>query len=278
MEQVRTDSDTGSSWDRIITAARAGEPRALECVRNWPRLEAASEERDFSVNVQTLSDPAVSGPRRRREVFVPFTPFSGDEFVRRGVSTQDACDSVRACPPLERFLQFKALGHMSSLERRLFLDDELDARGRKKIGRELQLLAAPGEPIWQNWVDMTPWSHHEQFDGLIRRWMSSPVDLSEQQFFIDNWRDRHWSASAAGEFCDLLGTQLRLFLGIKLVRDMADGIGFCIARLEADPAQATRWAESIGLKLRFDAGATLQPSTSSTAKEMSGPWRAASGR
>lgn len=253
--------------ERIVSAARAGEPRGVLHFGSLVRGNLRLLERVFCADAKVLSDPTVKGPRLRREVFPPLIPFSGEEALRRGLDADDACASVRACPPMERAFQLEALGHMASLDRRLYVDETLDATARRKIERELQLLAAPGRPIWQNWVNMTPREQHARFDTIIHRWLASPVDLAEEAFFVDNWRERHWSVTAAGAFFAQFDHRVCAFLGIRLRHDeTVEGIGFSVALLEAEPRQFNCWAEMIELKLHIgDPVSTPSSASESTA-------------
>jgi hypothetical protein len=260
----------------IIDAARAGERRALNHARSWVPREYGGGRIILVDDAGTLTDPTIVGAQRRREVFEPFIRFGGDGTPPEGFAAQHACARVRACPLLARVFQTKALAHLGALERQLHLDETLDARGRGLIYAQLRVLAAAGRTVWEQWVHATPRSRRDQFDAIVKAWLDAPVDLSEQQFFVADWRSRDYAAAAAGAFfistfCD----RLYWFLGVGVQRINPAGVPYWSATLDEDPQQANGWASSIGLDLRFEEAEESQVSAPNPTKATTQRWRAA---
>lgn len=237
----------------LIAGARSGNEIFLADLRS---LVTAQGDRGqiFEVREEkVLHDTLALGPRLRREVFAPLKPFASSVPRLAGLSVDVAIDQVRACPPLAKVLQARALAQVCTLERRLIVDETLDARGRAKINKELKLLNAAGRASWENWISLTPAGMHYQFDIIVRRWLGEPVDLAEQQWFIPNWRAQPYSRASALDFFKRMAFELRLFFDITL-SDAADARApQRHARLDTPIEEANFRAELLGVRFRFQA-------------------------
>lgn len=243
---------------RLVAGARRGD---AACLRELGCLVGG----DFSTADSTifhvgpdglLQDPRGQRVCTRRDVYRSFVPFTAPDPSLEGLTTEAAIQDVRSCPPLAKAFATAALSHYNEVERRLLGDPWLDRREQTSIRQQLNALAAPGRPVWINWVHATPRWRHDELDAVREGWLDQPVDFDEEQWFAPGWQRRD-IAMAAQAFKDL-GLAGREFLEVELHEGTRWGLRQC-AVLKCNPEQANLRAEQLELGARFEPAPAAAP-------------------
>ena len=193
-----TDVDEADHLASVIAGAWRGDPACLNTLRGWVGTDApGTPSTVYHVGPEgLLRDPSKRAASKRSDVYLSFAPFGRRDPRWHAMTISDAIDEVCDCPPLAKVFEAAALSHYNRLEMRLLTDQNLGARGQATIRQQLKELAAPGRPVWINWVHATPSWQRDKFDRLTRAWLRQPIDLAEAQWFAPGWRcrDIQWAA------------------------------------------------------------------------------------
>ena len=244
-----TDVDEADHLASVIAGAWRGDPACLNTLRGWVGTDApGTPSTVYHVGPEgLLRDPSKRAASKRSDVYLSFAPFGRRDPRWHAMTISDAIDEVCDCPPLAKVFEAAALSHYNRLEMRLLTDQNLGARGQATIRQQLKELAAPGRPVWINWVHATPSWQRDKFDRLTRDWLRQPIDLAEAQWFAPGWRCRDIQ-SAADDFLFMGST--RLFFEVDLQDGQHLGLEHC-AVLESSVEQANLRAQTLQVAIRF---------------------------
>lgn len=197
----------------------------------------------------TITDPRVSAPKTRAEVFQNISPSA----IR---TTDDLITQVEGCTPLADRFSVLAADHLEDIE--VELEDEDCALGLIKRRRLAFLAAALRHDPDTGWCD---WVEHEGDPGLasfrerIQDWLDEEINWDESDWFDDGWSGQ--SASLA--FFSDLAADVRKALGVVIIEGDHPGSSYYAAELRGDIAQANQVAQERGLDFRFRAEREAAP-------------------
>jgi hypothetical protein len=198
-----------------------------------------------------VSDPTVTGPRTRKEVFAPLPEAPQFNGARPGLYEHTRLmDYIRGLAPLERHLDVHALEYLDGLENALILQDGLTKSERAKIRIRLHKLRAPRRSLWEEWIDQGHITTNK-IDRIVRGWLAAEVQVSEKALFHPGWERIPYAHNAAGDYFAALPDFVLSGLGIKIIaaRDMTHG--YRTAQLSRAVSATNDLAQRIGSGIRF---------------------------
>ena len=203
----------------------------------------------------TISDPTVSGPRLRADVFQNISPGAIP-------TTDDLASEVEGCVPLASHFSILAADHLSDIEDELDADDHaLGFVERRRLAFLVAALRDDPDTGWRDWIAHEGDPGLAGFREIIQDWLDEDVDWDESEWFDSCWSGQ---GAALGFFSDL-DAKVRKALGVVIIEGDRPGSSYYAAELRGDIAHANQTAQALGLAFRFRAEgevAAAQPPSS----------------